>query len=58
MVKIETVEEALRELESPGVMGLKYEGKVQPINKAILRHAPIIELIKDINSGNLFKCPN
>lgn len=58
MVKVETVEEALQELESPGIMGLKYEGEIQSINKVILRHAPVIDLIKNVHSGNLFKCQN
>lgn len=58
MVQIKTLEEALKELESPGVMGLKHEGEVKPINKAILLYAPVIELLKNIHSGNLFKCQN
>ena len=58
MEPVQTFDQLLKEIQKPGVMGLKHEGEIKPINRTILLYSPVIELAKEFNKGNLFICPN
>lgn len=58
MEQIVSIEELLKELESPGVLGLEHRGSIEVVNKLVISHAPLILILQALSEGKIYSCQN
>lgn len=58
MKRIEDIEELLRVLDNQYWIAVDHQHDREIISVDILKHAPIIYLVRALHEGRLYACPN
>lgn len=58
MKQITDINELLKELNIPGVLGLENNGDIEIVNKEIVSHAPLKLTLQALQEGKIYSCQN
>lgn len=58
MKKITDIKLLFKELDIPGILGLEHNGTIEQVNKEVVNHAPLIQVIQAFNQGKIYQCQN
>ena len=58
MKQITDINELLKKLNIPGVLGLENNGDIEIVNKEIVSHAPLKLTLQALPEGKIYSCQN